>query len=147
MLRLLFSIVRNVISVSKVTSLSDWSLRVFSKCLCHCICLCHCLCLFHCTSVGQVVSPHHSDQMSKRSQVSSVALSGSSLNVFVIVIVIVIVIVFVIVIVLVILFLLVRSCFLISLIKCLKSLRVLYDSVFQQCVVVSEWVSDKVTYR
>ena len=64
--------------------------------------------------------------------------------VFVIVIVIVIVFVFVIV------FLLVRSCLLITLITCLKghkSLRVLCDSVFQQCVVVSQSVSDKVTYR
>ena len=43
MLRLLFSIVINVISVSKVTSLEDWSLRVFSKCHCHCHCHCHCL--------------------------------------------------------------------------------------------------------
>ena len=67
---------------------------------------------------------------------------------FVFVIVIVIVIVFVIV------FLLVRSCFLVTLIISLKghkSLRVLYGSVFQQCVVlsesVSESVSDKVTYR
>ena len=67
---------------------------------------------------------------------------------FVIVFVIVIVFVFVIV------FLLVRSSFLITLITCLKghkSLRVLYGSVFQKCVVVSESVSesvsDKVTYR
>ena len=39
-------------------------LRLFSKCLC----LCHCL------FVGQVKSPHHSDQMSQRSQVSEGAL-------------------------------------------------------------------------
>ena len=66
-----------------------------------------------------------------------------SLNVFVIVIVIVFVI------------LLVRLCLLITLIACLRgnqSLRVLYDSVFQQYVVVSKSVSqlvrDKViTYR
>ena len=45
MLRLLFSIVRNVISVSKFTSLLDCSLRVFFNC--------HCLCLFVC----QVMSP------------------------------------------------------------------------------------------
>ena len=44
MLRLLFSIVINVIIVFKVTSLSDWSLRVFSNYHCHCHCLfwsCH----------------------------------------------------------------------------------------------------------
>ena len=45
-------------------------LRVFSKCLCQC----HCHCLF----VGHVMSPHHSDQMSQRSQVSRVALWGCS---------------------------------------------------------------------
>ena len=57
---------------------------------------------------------------------------------------------FVIVFVFVIVFLLVRYCLLITLITCLKgqkSLRVLYDGVFQQCVVVSQLVSDKVTYR
>ena len=32
---------------------------------------------------GHIMSPHHSDQMSKRSQVSKVALCGCSLNVFV----------------------------------------------------------------
>ena len=47
MLKLLFSIVRNVISVSKVTSLEDRSFRVFSKCIRHCLCLCLCLCLFY----------------------------------------------------------------------------------------------------
>ena len=70
--------------------------------------------------------------------------------VFVIVIVIVIVFVFVFAFVFVIVFFLVSSCFLITLITCLKghkSLRVLYSSVFQQCVVVSESVSDKVNYR
>ena len=41
-------IVRNIISVSKVTRLLDRSLIVFFKCLCHCCCLCHCL------FVGQV---------------------------------------------------------------------------------------------
>ena len=43
------------------------------------------------------MSPHHSDQMSQRSQVSRIALWWSSLNVFVSVIVFVFVIVFVIV--------------------------------------------------
>ena len=50
----------------------------------------------------------------------------------------------------VIVFFLVRLCLLITLITCLKghkSLRVLYGSVFQQCVGVSQLVSDKVTYR
>ena len=85
-----------------------------SKCIClsHCLCLCICLC--HCLFFGQVMSPHHSDQMSQRSQVSRIALWWSSLNVFVSVIVFVFVFVFVIV------FFLVRSCLLISLIKCLK---------------------------
>ena len=62
--------------------------------------------------------------------------------------------VIVIVIVFVVVFLMVRSCPLVTLITCLrghKSLRVLYGSVFQQCVVVSQLVSqsvsDKVTYR
>ena len=64
---------------------------------------------------GQVMSPHHSDQMSQRSQVSRIALWWSSLNVFVSVIVFVFVFVFVIV------FFLVRSCPLITLIKCLKA--------------------------
>ena len=123
-------------NVSKVTSLKDRSLKVLSKCICLCHCLCLCICLCHCLFVGQVMSPHYSDQMSQKSQVSLVVIWGSSLNVFVIVFVIVIVIVFVFVIV----FLLVRSCLLITLITCLKghkSLRVLYGSVFQQCVVVS----------
>ena len=81
---------------------------------------------------GHFMSSHHSEQMSQRSQVSGVALLRCSLNVFVFVFVIVFVFVFV--------FLLVRSCLLITLITCLKghkSLRVLYGSVFQQCVVVS----------
>ena len=82
------------------------------------------------------MSPHHSDQMSQRSQVSRVALVRCSLNVFVIVFVIVIVFVFVIV------FLLVRSCPLITLIKCLKghkSLRTLCDS----SETLTEWKSKK----
>ena len=83
---------------------------------------------------GQVMSPHHSDQMSQRSDDSRVALLGCSLDVFVVVFV------FVIVVVVVIVILLVRSCLLITLITCLKghkSLKVLYGSVFQQCLVVS----------
>ena len=63
---------------------------------------------------GQVMSSHHSDQMSRRSQVSRVAIWMCSQNVFVFVIVIVIVFVFVFVI------FLVRSWTLITLIKCLK---------------------------
>ena len=60
------------------------------------------------SSSGQVMSPHHFDQMSQRSQDSRVALQGRSLNAFVIVFVfvfvIVIVIVFVFVIVIAIVF-------------------------------------------
>ena len=54
-------------------------------------CLCICLCLFF----GQVMSPHHSDQMSQRSQVSKIAHWRCSLNVFVFVIVFVFVFAFV----------------------------------------------------
>ena len=75
---------------------------------------------------GQVMSPHHFDQMSQRSQVSRIALWRCSLNVFVFVIVNVFVIVFVIV------FLLVRSCLLITLIKCLKG----HKSLGSLCSVV-----------
>ena len=58
------------------------SLRVLSLCLCLCHCVCHCICLClchcvflcHCLFVGQAVSPHHSDKMSQRSQVSRVNL-------------------------------------------------------------------------
>ena len=53
-------IVRNVISVSKVTRVLDRSLIVFFKCLCHCCCLCHCL------FVGKVFS--YSKQVSQWSQ-------------------------------------------------------------------------------
>ena len=69
---------------------------------------------------------------------------GCSLDVLVLVLVFV----FFIVIDSVIVFLLVMSCVLITLITCPKghkSLRVLYGSLFQQCVVVSEWVSQWVT--
>ena len=88
------------------------------------------------------MSPHHSDQMSQRSQVSRIAHWRCSLNVFVFVIVFVFVFVFVIV------FFLVGSCLLVTLITCLKghkSLRVLYGSVFQKCLGVSELVSDEAT--
>ena len=61
-------------NVSKVTSLWDRSLKVLSKCICLCHCLCLCLCICHCLFVGQVNSPHHSDQVSQRSQVSRVTL-------------------------------------------------------------------------
>ena len=75
------------------------------------------------------MSPHHSDQMSQRSQVSRIALCGCSPNVFVFVIV------FVFVFVVVIVFFLVRSCLVITLIKCLKgckSLGSLCFCVFQK---------------
>ena len=108
-------------------------------CLCHCLYLCVCLC--HCLFFGQVMSPHHSDQMFKMSQVSGIALWRCSLNVCVFVIVFVFVFVFVFVIV----FFLVRSCLLITLIKCLKghkSLGSLCCCVFQK---VSQSVSESVT--
>ena len=84
-------------NVSKVASLWDCSLKVRSKCirLCHCLCLCISLC--HCLFFGQVVSPHHSGQMSQGSQVSWATLWRCSLNVFVFAIVFVFVFVFVIV--------------------------------------------------
>ena len=64
-------------NVSKVTSLWDCSLKVLSKCICLCHCLCLCLCLCYCLFFGQVMYPHHSDQMSQKSQVSRVALCMS----------------------------------------------------------------------
>ena len=104
--------------MSQSSQVSGVALCVFSKriclCLCHCLCLCICICLCHCLFVGQVMSPHHSDRMSQRSQVSRVALWRCFLNVFVFVIVFVFVFVFVIV------FFWVRSSLLITLIKCLK---------------------------
>ena len=75
---------------------------------------------------GQVMSPHHSDQMSQRSQVSRIALWWSSLNV--------VVSVFVFVFVFVIVFFMVRSCPLITLIKCPKghkSLGLLSEGVLK----------------
>ena len=77
-----------------------------------------------CLIVGQVMSSHHSDKMSQRSQVSRVTLWRCSPNVFFIVIIFVIVFVIV--------FLLVRSYPLITLIKCLKghkSLGSLFEGV------------------
>ena len=96
-------------NVSKVTSLWDRSFKVLSKYICHCLFL------------GQVMSPHHSDQMSQRSQVSRVALYRCSLNVFAFVTVWVIVI------------WLVRSCIIITLIICLKGHKSLW-SLFE-CVL------------
>ena len=58
---------------------------------------------------GHVMSSHHSEQMSQRSQVSRIALRRCSQNVFVFVFVFVFVNLF-----------LVMSCLLITLIKCLK---------------------------
>ena len=52
-----WSVTMNVmIVVLNYQKLSGRSLRVFSKCLCHC--LWHCQCVF-----GQVMSPHHSDNV------------------------------------------------------------------------------------
>ena len=65
----------------------------------------------------QFMSSHHSDQMSQRSQVSNIDLWRCSLNVFVIV--------FVCLFVFVIFFLLVSSCPLIILVKCLKGYKFL----------------------
>ena len=86
-----------------------------------------------------VKSPHHSDQISQRSQLSGIALWRCSLNAFVFVIVFVFVFVIV--------FLLVRSCLLITLITYLKGhkfLEELYGSVDSE-FNVSLWVCDKVT--
>ena len=93
-------------NASKIPSIWDRSLKVFSRCicLCHCLCLCLCHCLCHCLFFGQVMSPYRPEQISLRTQVSRIDLWRCSLNVFVFVIV----------------FLLVRSCPLITLIKCLK---------------------------
>ena len=117
-------------SVSQVSSLRSqvsralWgcSQMYICHCLCLCLCICHCICLCHCIFVGQVMAAHHSDQMSQRSQVSKVTLLGCSLNVFVFV------------------FLLVRSCLLITLIKCLKgqkSLGLLFEGVPQMSLLLS----------
>ena len=95
-------------AVSQVTNLikclkgqKSQRLKVFSKCiyhcLCHCLCLCHrhclclCICLRRCLFGGQVMFSHKSDQMSQRSKV----FWRCSLNVFIIVFVIIFVFVFV----------------------------------------------------
>ena len=96
-----------------------------------------CLCIF----VGHVMPPHHSDQMSQRSQVSRVALWRCSLNVFVFVIVFVFVFVIV--------FLLVRSCLIITLIKCLKghslllAVRRTYIAGRYRAVSATGWTAKK----
>ena len=94
---------------------------------------------------GHVMSSHHSEQISQRSQVSRIALRRCSQNVFVFVFVIVFVFVFVFV------NFLVMSCFLITLNKCLKGCKSLGSlcNVKSKSTVsqsVSESVSDKVTY-
>ena len=60
-------------NVSRVTSLWDRSMKVFSKCicLCHCLCLCLCICLF---IVFLLVRSCLLITISQRSQVSRVAL-------------------------------------------------------------------------
>ena len=61
-------------NVSKVKSLRDRSLKVFSKCICHCLYLCICICCCCTWSGGRVMFFHHSDQMLQRSQVSRMFL-------------------------------------------------------------------------
>ena len=67
-----FSNVRIVISVSNVTSLQDC--QKFSNNCQHCKKNWKNWKLKNCQNVGQFMFPHHSDQMSQRSQVSRVAL-------------------------------------------------------------------------
>ena len=76
----------------------SWRLSVVnSKCV-SISCMCHCLLIVFVFVLScQVMSPHHSDQMSPRSQVYRIALWRCSLNVLVFVIVFLIVFVFVIV--------------------------------------------------
>ena len=112
-----------MLSLSLFIQGSLWMLRLFFNC--HCLCLFHSIC--HCLFVGQIMSLHHSDQKSQRSQVSRGALWGCFLNVFVIVFVFVIGFAFAIV------FLMVRSCLFITLIKSLKgdkSSEALFEGVF-----------------
>ena len=114
-------------NVSNVTSLKDCFLRVFSTWICHCHCLCICIC--HCLSLGQFISPHQSDQISQKSQVSKDAPWRCSLNVYVFFIVVVFFFVFVFVIA----FFWARSSLFITLIKWLKghkSLGSLFEGVF-----------------
>ena len=63
-------------SMAKIRKIKIWhcrttcSLKGFSRCLCYyCYCLCNCLCLWQCLFAGQVMSPHHSEQMSEGSKV------------------------------------------------------------------------------
>ena len=100
-------------------------MKVLSKCICLCHCLCLCICLCHCHFFGQVMSLHSPDQMSQRSRVPEIALCRCSLHVFVFVIV----------------FSLVRSCGLITLIKCLKGHKSpgsLFDCLLKR---VCQWVT------
>ena len=62
-------------SVSKIISLPIFSVRVFSRCHYHCQCL---LIL-----VRQVMSAHHIDQMSQKTEMSRIPLCRCSLNIFV----------------------------------------------------------------
>ena len=68
------------------------------SCLCQGPSICLWLCIFHCLSncllVGQVMSPHQSDQISQKSQVSWITIWICSLNVFVFVFVFIFFIVF-----------------------------------------------------
>ena len=72
-------------AVLNVTNIYDCSLEMLSKYICllsfslYLYFFLHCHCLF----VGQVVSPHHSDQMSQRLQVSRVGILRCLLNIFV----------------------------------------------------------------
>ena len=57
---------------SQVSRIS--SFVVFCLCLCLCLYLCLCLCFCHFLFVGQMMSPHHSDQMYQMSQISRCCL-------------------------------------------------------------------------
>ena len=116
----MLSIVTINCQVTKIVMNSGFNYQNCSQCLkCHkslgllsgglCLCLCICLCIFF----GYVMSSHHSEQMSQRSQVSRIALRRCSQNVFV----------FVIVFVFVFVIFLVRSCLFITLMKCLKGCK------------------------
>ena len=88
---------------------------------------------------GHVMSPHHSDQISRRSQVSRIALWRCSLNAFVCVIVFVFVFVIV--------FFWVRSCLLITLIKCLKGHKAPGSLCMSKSKTSLSVVSDRGRYR
>ena len=49
-------------NVSKVKSLENCSLKVFSKCICHCLCICLCICFCSCLFVGQFMFSHDPHQ-------------------------------------------------------------------------------------